>query len=193
MAGEYPCRQPEWNWGRWKRSASGSEMGVVASMSSVGAYNGISYGSPEQFVGLSSSGPALNVINSTKNEPGSWMAVDLGAEHLLIPTHYALQADGSGDGPYRWPAPGWVSGGDGVSRLRNWVLEGSVNGTAWDVLREHVDDSSCNGALGTSAWALEGDKPFRRFRVRQTGLNSNGDDCLYCAGIELWGCLTTSA
>jgi hypothetical protein len=156
-ADSYSCRLPSWNWQRWKSSAPGSNMGVVASMSSVGGYNGISYGSPRHFVGIMRwlDGNHYRVLNSTKNEPGSWMAVDLGADHLLVPTHYALQADDSGDGPWISPASS-PRGGDGVSRLRNWVLEGSVNGTAWDVLREHVDDSSCNESMTSADWAADG-------------------------------------
>jgi len=121
-----------------------------------------------------------DVYNFTANTPDSWMAVDLGAAHRLVPDHYALRAGKHVDGTHK---------------LRHWVLEGSADGAAWSVLRAHADDSSCNRKMGVAAWALDGaavgGRAFRHFRVRQTGKNSNNNDWLHCAGIELYGRLAT--
>jgi hypothetical protein len=117
------------------------------------------------------------VNNYTANTPDSWMAVDLGAAHLLVPDHYALRTDAQSH------------------KLRHWVLEGSADGAAWSVLRAHANDSSLTGAMGVAAWALDGvavgGRAFRHFRVRQTGKNSQSNDYLMCAGIELYGRLAT--
>ena len=70
-------------------------------------------------------------------------------------------------------------------------LEASLDGRAWTTLRSHRDDQSlADAAFSTAAWAVEGGKgAFSHFRIRQTGKNSNGNDFLLCAGIELYGVL----
>ena len=128
--------------------------GVMASMSSVGGCNGRSFGDPKNFVqhkydpllpaplpsSSSHANPYRGAINCTKNEPNSWMAVDLGATRLFEPTFYALRADDSDDD---------------ACKLCNWVLEGSKDGVVWNVLRQHVDDSSCHEPMLIKQWELD--------------------------------------
>ena len=155
----------------------GGASGVEASMSSVWS------GEPKHFVQHDHGG---GVGNYTDNKPNSWMAVYIGPAHLLEPDHYALRADYHDDGVYK---------------LRHWVLEASVDGAAWEVLREHRDDRSCDKKMGVAAWALDAGvvrgRAFRHFRIRQTGKNSEADtgggDYLCCSGIELYGRLRAAS
>ena len=151
----------------------GGAAGVVVSLSSVGGDGS----EPKRFVQHDHGG---DVYNHTAHTPDSWMAVDLGAAHRLVPDHYALRA---------------TLYNDGTHKPRHWVLEGSVDSAAWSVLRAHANDSSCNRKMGVAAWALDGaavgGRAFRHFRVRQTGKCSSGHDHLMCAGIELYGRLAT--
>lgn len=89
----------------------------------------------------------------------------------LVPDHYRLRAD---------PA---------AHKLRDWQLQGSPDGRAWQTLRCHQDDASLsNEPRSAAAWPIDaGAQAFRHFRVLQTGGNSSGSDYLACAGIELYG------
>ena len=105
--------------------------------------------------------------------------MDLGASHRLVLDHYALRHSNTSS-----------------YRLRSWTLEGSNDADTWQPLREHKNDASLAGSMAVAAWALDGaavgGRSFRHFRVRQTGKNAAGNDCLCCAGIELYGRLATS-
>ena len=112
------------------------------------------------------------------NDPSSWMAVDLGEGCSLVVDHYCLRSD------------------QFANRLkpRNWELQGSNDGQAWEVLRRHESDASLAVAsMSTAAWPVDaGGKAFRQFRILQTGPNSGSNfradtNRLMCAGIELYG------
>ena len=106
------------------------------------------------------------------------MAVDLGEGRSLVVDHYCLRADCN---------PGF--------RLRNWELQGSLDGQTWQTLRIHQSDRSLpQQAMQamitgfTAAWPVDaGAQAFRHFRIAQTGVNSSGIPHLMCAGIELYG------
>ena len=101
-----------------------------------------------------------------------WMAVDLGEGRSLVVDHYCLRSDRN---------PG--------HKLRNWELQGSLDGQTWQTLRIHQSDTSLpNHVMSTAAWPVDaGAQAFRHFRIAQTGVNSSGDQHLMCAGIELYG------
>ena len=106
--------------------------------------------------------------------------MDLGASHRLVADHYALRHDK-----------------DSRNHLRSWILEGSVDASTWQPLREHANDESLAGEeMAVAAWALDGaavgGRSFRHFRVRQTGKSAGGGNVFSCAGIELYGRLATS-
>ena len=115
---------------------------------------------------------ATSVYNFTDNTPQSWMAVDLGEGRSLVVDHYCLRSD---------CIPG--------HKLRNWELQGSLDGQTWQTLRIHLSDTSLPlQAMRTAAWPVDaGAQAFRHFRIAQTGVNSSGDQHLMCAGIELYG------
>ena len=110
--------------------------------------------------------------NCTENISNSWVMVVLKAKAVV--THYCLRHGARYSGSYR---------------LRSWELQGSTDGADWRTLRAHANDQSLpDAALSTAGWAVDGGQgPFSHFRILQTGKNSNGRNCLLCAGIELYG------
>jgi hypothetical protein len=112
----------------------------------------------------------------TKDIPGSWMMVDLGATQSISPNHYSLRHDDNS-----------------CQYLRNWVLEGKMDDSdtsAWVVLREHVNDASINGVGATCSWPVTNvgiNQSYRYIRIRMTGVNKYGHRHLICSGIELYG------
>jgi hypothetical protein len=143
---------------------------VVAAMSSFGNSH------PSHLV--AQQGPFTR--NRTKDEPNSWVAVDLGKDRSLLPSDYCARH-------------GWDNKGQAVSagRLRSWDFEGSNDGSNYTVLRAHKNDKSLAAqAFSVAAWKVEGaNQAYRYFRIRQTGPNASDGDQLYCAGIELYGML----
>eukprot|EP01049_Picozoa_sp_SAG25_P014394 SAG25_NODE_2531_length_1549_cov_1.226897_1_plen_166_part_10 len=67
-------------------------------------------------------GPIFPGINATKNEPNSWMRLDLGAGRRISITHYALRHD--------------ATEGMQSCQLRNWELQGSSKAQGpWTTLK----------------------------------------------------------
>merc|ERR1712046_413392 len=114
-----------------------------------------------------------NEINETSRLSHSWMSVDL-QDRIVFLEHYCLRGD------IQTPF-----------KLRNWVLEGSCDGSQWTILREHENDHALTEARHSeAAWSVEHNgRGYRHFRIRQTGLNSGGWEELSCGGIELYGTL----
>jgi serine/threonine protein kinase len=125
--------------------------------------------------------------NCTDDRVSSWVRLDLPAGHVLLLSDYALRHGGD----------------DGMYCLMNWQLQGSNDGEQWEVLKAHINDHSLmmDKAFSVAHWSVDGViKPFRCFRVLQTGMNSwDGPEGfgepfkLYCAGINLFGKLLHGA
>ena len=114
-----------------------------------------------------------NHLNAyTINQANSWMQVDL-RDWKVRPTRYSLRHGHNGDG----------------HALRNWRLEGSINGTDWTTLRNHVNDPSIPAVIrGTATWSVDNcTRYYRYIRIFHSGLNSNRNHYLMCSGIELYG------
>jgi len=111
----------------------------------------------------------------TEDEEGSWFALQF--------LQYEAKLEGYA---MRMSAPcGNMSPGVQYSP-RNWVLEGSTNGEAWDVLREHVDDDGlCHDPQ--ACWKIEPPQlSYSHFRVRMTGPNARRSDSLLFAYIGIY-------
>jgi hypothetical protein len=111
----------------------------------------------------------------------AWWAVDLGAAVRLQCNHYSLQSDGSG------------------IKLTDWTLQASADGTSWEDLRVHENDTTSwrNGAIiswPVSERLLENGNPaaYRYFRVIVTGATSLLSHKLALCGLELYGYLDDS-
>eukprot|EP00743_Colponemidia_sp_Colp-15_P011212 GILK01012475.1.p1 GENE.GILK01012475.1~~GILK01012475.1.p1 ORF type:complete len:714 (+),score=102.50 GILK01012475.1:44-2143(+) len=145
---------------------------VVVHASSLGA------GQLDDFVGR-------DVTNCrTRNEPGSWFAVDLGEGRLLQPSRYTLRNRFAGS-----------------HVLVSWELHGSADGHHWVTIDRHERDSTLRMPGTSATWDVQMEPPiadaifpnddhetaFRFFRLLQIGKNSSGSDNLVISGCELYG------
>lgn len=106
----------------------------------------------------------------TAQQMNSWFSVDF-MDATVTPTHYTLRHYASWD----------------TEALRNWVLEGSLDGNEWTTLSTHKNDSTLNKKGMFYTWKIRIQKPSRIFRLRLTGFNSNQHLYLACSGFELYG------
>ncbi|PRP84610.1 hypothetical protein PROFUN_09283 [Planoprotostelium fungivorum] len=108
----------------------------------------------------------------TDDVPSSWYCVDLGASRSLLPTYYTLRHGGSSR----------------QDCLRNWVLQASDDMIRWHVLLRHRDEKVLDSNYATYSWPISSaTKPFRYFRILQTGHNSSNHNFLSLSGIEFYG------
>ena len=109
----------------------------------------------------------------TMDIPASWVAIDL-RQGRLIPSHFTLRHGGSSK----------------MDVLRSWLLQACDNdGERWVEISRHSNDASLQGAFGTHTWKITSDlqRPFRQFRILQTGHNSGNSNFLSLSYIELYG------
>lgn len=103
-----------------------------------------------------------------------WFCIDF-KRYLVRPTRYTLRHYSSWD----------------TEALRHWKFQGSVDGSDWVVLRDHVDDTTLSRKGQAATWEIPAQPHyFRYFRVLMTGKNSNGHNYLSLSGFELYGDLT---
>lgn len=115
-------------------------------------------------------------ISGTKDEERSWWCVDLTDKYALYLTHYTLRHGRD----------------NGMSIMRNWRLEGSLDGRTWKPLKKHENDRGLKDPFPyyTATWMVDGELgAFRYFRIFQTGKNSSGRFNIFLSGIELYGVL----
>ena len=113
--------------------------------------------------------------NTTSSQENSYMSVNLSSasnRRQVIPHHYCLR-----------------HGFTGHYVLRNWELQGSVDGAEWITLKRHKDDSTLTSNFGEGAWSIPNPhgQAFGHFRIFSFGKNSQNSDTLCCSGIELFG------
>lgn len=112
----------------------------------------------------------------TKNEMGSFVAVDLGLNRSLKASAYTIR-----------------NGSSSLNTMLSWQFEGSVNGTDWTVLdrrmhsnAEEVKYLSEKGV--TSTWGLaSSDRNYRVFRIVQIDKNASGNTILSLSCFEIYG------
>jgi hypothetical protein len=110
----------------------------------------------------------------TSNQPNSWMAVALRDGVRVRPTGYVVSTDGVG--------------ASGNCLLRNWQLQGSVDGQTWTTLRTHTDDGTLTQRTVSGYWPIEGANAYyAHVRLLQTGANSSGDNYLMATSLEVYG------
>lgn len=114
---------------------------------------------------------------STASNPNSWVLLDFKGRKV-VPRYYSLRHYSSWD----------------AEALRNWSLEGSNDCMTWDVLREHINDTTLNSKGQKHTWQIGdglGEQAYRWLRIRQAGLNSNNHHYLALSEIEVYGILQT--
>ena len=122
----------------------------------------------------------MGTISGTAEIKNSWWYIDLGSSYQLVITNCSLR-DGKKNGD---------------SALTNWRLEGSDDGKNWEIFETKINlkDPRCkcvdNPFFHSRSWSLRGEiKPFRFFRIFQTGVNSSGKHGIHLSGFELYGIL----
>ena len=77
--------------------------------------------------------------------------------------------------------------------IRNWVIEGSNDTTSgangsWTLLRqdETINRKGASATFDIEPSLVQG-RSFSKFRIRQTGVNSNSHHYLACSGFEIYG------
>lgn len=79
-----------------------------------------------------------------------------------------------------------------VDGMRNWVIEGSNNGTDWEMIRNHVNDTSIgNLPYDSHTWQVNASRAFTSFRIRQTWKNAGNKHELCFSTIHFYGILHT--
>eukprot|EP01083_Nonionella_stella_P046664 124921_1 len=109
---------------------------------------------------------------TTKPLENSWMQIHLVRNEIKL-RRYMLRHYKS------WDTEG----------LRNWRLEGSVNGRDWILLSEHHQDATLNKKGACGVWKVDCKKYMSFFRIWQTGLNANKHNYLALSCIEFYGSL----
>ena len=102
----------------------------------------------------------------TRNEPNSWICFDF-KEKIVKLTKYSLKS--------RY-----------FDHLRQWVIEGSNDGSSWEELDKRKTKDLVKGDAETYECRREKDKYFRYLRLRKT---SHG--ALYLAKLEFFGTIAT--
>jgi len=139
---------------------------ISVTRSSVGDYSESSSGYPEMAAGRDAQ------QCYTHNSMNSWFCFNC-EPYKIRPNCYTLR---------HWSKESYA--------VRQWVLEGSVNGVEWEELVVHCNDAKLEKVGSTASWGVpDVGKFFSWFRVRQTGLNSAGNHYLMLSGFELYGVL----
>ena len=132
--------------------------------------------------GLGDEADVLNhktgTVSGTEEKKNSWWSIDLGSNHRLVITHYALRHGKR----------------EKESLLTQWQLKGSNDGKQWENIETIHDKKDPQfkdpTPFCTGKWSVKGEiGPFRFFRIFQTGVNSSGKYGIYLSGIELYGVL----
>ncbi len=93
----------------------------------------------------------------TYNKQNGWICIDFKTIKIK-PTKYTLRHD----------IAAWCY-------LRNWQFEGSVDGSNWELLKKHTNDTTINAAKQCHSWNIANcNKSYRMFRIYLTGKNSSG-------------------
>jgi len=153
---------------RGKKESFRNPMGrgeVVVSSSGVG------FGRLEDFVGR-------QFVNlRTRNEPDSFLAIDLREDRCLIVTDYVLRGR-------NLPS----------HALCSWELQGSVDGIEWQTIdrvyecdRLRQPSAAAHFTVDPSHGGDAVNAAFRCVRLVQIGKNSSGSHNLVLSGMELYG------
>jgi len=108
----------------------------------------------------------------TTNEVNSWIVIQFKFGEVK-PNYYTIR---------HYSLDGYT--------LRNWRIEGSNDGNQWQILKNHVNDSSLAAtASSTASWAIDNQQNFfSYFRILQHGPTVSGNyNNLMMSGLEIYG------
>lgn len=114
----------------------------------------------------------------TKNLPESWILINFN-DHKIIPTNYALKS------------AGYFEELQGSRHLKSWIIEGSNDNNKWELVDEqkNFEFLKKDGDFQIFDIDEEKSKQFKYLRLKQTGVNWEGDDYLAIDSIEIYGVL----
>jgi hypothetical protein len=102
------------------------------------------------------------------NSPNQWLCYDF-KDRKIEPTHYSIHAHSNN------------------FYLRHWVLEGSLDGSKWDAVDQHMNDTTTNTEHPIGTFKISKSIAYQYIRLRQTGKNATGDDHLILFAFEIFG------
>ena len=105
--------------------------------------------------------------------PDSWICYDFGWRRVT-PTSYSIRSYDEKAGSYH---------------PKSWTLEVSSDGEKWSIVdrRENNEDLNFPYVARNFALSAHPTEKFRFVRLRQTGKNHSGNDCLCISALELFG------
>lgn len=103
----------------------------------------------------------------------SWWMIDLGEHHRLRCTRYSLRHDGSSD------------------FLRDWCLQGSLDGESWETLISHSCDQTLKMSGQYASWPIRDTRQqtYRYFKILQTVPNHGAPNPMHVSlsHVDLYG------
>jgi hypothetical protein len=109
----------------------------------------------------------------TYDMENSWICYDFKTMRISI-THYSIRNRSGYDSGFP----------------RNWILEGSIDGSQWVLLDQQTNNSELVGRSKTVTFSVSHQQDIRlvwMVRIRQTGRNSTRGRYLSLAGLEFFG------
>lgn len=110
----------------------------------------------------------------TQNEPNSWICFEF-KKCRIIPSNYSIRSN---------------SNESNSLHLKNWVIEGSVDGEVWTQIDEQINCNSLNGRYYVHTFPLKQsqlEQEFKYIRIRQTGFNWSNNQYLELCSVEFYG------
>jgi hypothetical protein len=117
---------------------------------------------------------AVNNCFCSQNAPNSWICYDF-KRRKIMPTHYSIGS--------------YFNGSRGNNHPKDWVIEGSNDGTSWMEIDRREDNSDLNASNVTRNFAVARSVEVRMIRLRQIGANHFGDHYLLLSSFEIFGSL----
>eukprot|EP01006_Ploeotia_vitrea_P006575 TRINITY_DN1393_c0_g1_i1.p1 TRINITY_DN1393_c0_g1~~TRINITY_DN1393_c0_g1_i1.p1 ORF type:complete len:260 (+),score=34.64 TRINITY_DN1393_c0_g1_i1:80-859(+) len=113
-----------------------------------------------------------NQVFFTANLPSSWVVIEL-KNYKVRPTGYTMA--------HRAGKIGYF--------MRNWQLSGSIDGSHWDLLTTHKDDTTLDQNNYIASWAINNiSQSYSKFRIMMApGGNEKGTGALVIACFEVYG------
>eukprot|EP01084_Bolivina_argentea_P018780 34949_1 len=108
---------------------------------------------------------------------GSWVTIDFGGNMKIKPNAYTLQYTNNEGGAYLF--------------LRNWNFEGSNDGSNWEIIKQHTDDTTFNKKNESHTFTINDcNKYYQYFRIKMTGKTSDNHWFFVYTMLEIYGHLT---
>jgi hypothetical protein len=104
---------------------------------------------------------------SSEDEPDQLICLDFKTLRIE-PTHYTIQ---TGSENY----------------LKSWAVEGSDDGASWTEIDRRENTNDLNSWRTAKTFVVSRSGSFERIRLRQTGRNHSGSNCLALEAFELFG------